>query len=109
MARGLPDPADRRAQLLALGLPDQLAPPREEIEVPADALPAIELLQACATPWRWLAVGERAIPTGLDYTAVRATAAWLGLGDDPAVLHDLRWLEAGALEALSAAADEAAP
>lgn len=72
----------------------------ESVEILADMLDAVRLFCAAGTQWRWLAAGDRAIPTGMDYAGVRAAADWLGVTAGPDLLDDLRALEAGALEVL---------
>lgn len=91
------DGADRVQQLEALGVVGVTVDP---VMVWPDCLPAIRLFAACGTQWRWAPVGYGACAVGLDYTAVAATADWLGLDRTPHLLDDLRQLEAGALEAL---------
>lgn len=97
--------ADETRQAQALGLPPEAiaalqrarcAPP---IEAPADAADAIDVLLAVATQWRWGPAG----PVGLDYPAVIAVADRLGVRLTRAVLADLQYLEAGALDEYYAA------
>lgn len=53
---------------------------------------------AMGTQWRWTSAGlGGAFKTGLDYTAIAATASGLGVSVTPQLFNDLRLLEAEAL------------
>jgi hypothetical protein len=88
-------------QLGALGL--SLADvPEEEVEVWPDAWPALRLFEALGTQWRTGQGGA----SGLDYAAVPATAAMLGIKrrDLVDIFPDLRVFEVEALAVMAEAA-----
>ncbi|MFT0580570.1 DUF1799 domain-containing protein [Pseudomonas fulva] len=70
----------------------------EEVEVWPDAWPAFRLFDALGTQWR-VASGA---PSGLDYTAIPATAAMLGIKrrDLTDIFPDLRVMEVEALSVM---------
>lgn len=85
-------------QLGALGL--SLADiEQEEVKVWPDAWPALRLFEAMGTQWR---VGQ-AGPSGLDYTAIPATAAMLAITrrNLPDIFPDLRIMEVEALAVMA--------
>ncbi|MFK3941855.1 DUF1799 domain-containing protein [Pseudomonas monteilii] len=87
-------------QLGALGL--ILADvPEEEVEVWPDAWPALRLFEALGTQWRTGQGGA----SGLDYTAVPATASMLGIKrrDLIDIFPDLRVFEVEALTIINEA------
>lgn len=71
----------------------------EEVAVWADAWPAFRLFDAMGTQWR-LGPGG---PSGLDYTAIPATASMLGITrrDLPDIFPDLRVMEVEALAVMA--------
>ena len=71
----------------------------EEVEVWPDAWPAFRLFDALGTQWRVASGG----PSGLDYTAIPATAAMLGIKrrDLTDIFPDLRVMEVEALAVLA--------
>lgn len=69
------------------------------MEVWPDAWPAFRLFDALATQWRVASGG----PSGLDYTAIPATAAMLGIKrrDLTDIFPDLRVMEVEALAVMA--------
>ncbi|MCK2109230.1 DUF1799 domain-containing protein [Pseudomonas juntendi] len=73
--------------------------PVEEVEVWPDAWPAFRLFDAMGTQWR---VGPGG-PSGLDYTAIPATASMLGIKRRHLtdIFPDLRVMEVEALAVMA--------
>ena len=81
--------------------------PRDEpLTVDPDMAPALSLFLACATQWRRAGIIGRMV--GLDYTAVEMVARIEGVTLTAAMLDDIRWLEAGAIDELCAIAERKA-
>lgn len=72
------------------------------VEVWPDAWPAFELFEALTTQWR---IGGMGVATGLDYAAIPAAAAMLGIKrhDLVGVFPDLRIMEHEALGVMAEA------
>ncbi|WP_167274732.1 DUF1799 domain-containing protein [Pantoea sp. Tr-811] len=84
--------------MAALGLtPEDID--EEEVEVWPDAWPAFRLFDALGTQWR---VGQGGA-SGLDYTAIPATASMLGIKrrDLSDIFPDLRVMEVEALAVMA--------
>ncbi|MGN8259516.1 DUF1799 domain-containing protein [Pseudomonas sp. SMSB3] len=84
--------------MAALGLtPDDIE--EEVVEVWPDAWPAFRLFDALGTQWRVAPGG----PSGLDYTAIPATASMLGINrrDLTNIFPDLRVMEVEAMAVMS--------
>lgn len=61
---------------------------------------AVGLFLAMDSQWRWTGLGlGGAMRTGLDYTALAATASLSGVTMTPALFNDIRTLELAALNA----------
>lgn len=69
----------------------------EVIEVPAPLWPLVCLFNACRTQWRMVATPGGLLCLGLDYSAVAAAAAMLGLA---LKAHQFGWLRTMEAEAL---------
>lgn len=71
----------------------------EVVEVWPDAWPAFRLFDALGTQWRVASAG----PSGLDYTAIPATASMLGIKrrDLADIFPDLRIMEVEALAVMA--------
>lgn len=89
-------PTAEQLGVLGLSLADV---PEEEVEVWPDVWPALRLFEAMSTQWRTGQGGT----SGLDYAAVPATAAMLGIRrrDLAEIFPDLRALEVEALAVMS--------
>lgn len=89
-------PSDGQLAMLGLTRADL---PEEEFEVWPDAWPAFRLFDALSTQWRTGAGG----PSGLDYNAIPATSAMLGIKrrDLPNIFPDLRIMEVEALAVMA--------
>ncbi|MDZ5602602.1 DUF1799 domain-containing protein [Pseudomonas sp. RP23018S] len=72
---------------------------QEEVEVWPDAWPALRLFEAMGTQWRVAQAGA----SGLDYTAIPATASMLGISrrDLTDIFPDLRIMEVEALAVMA--------
>ncbi len=58
---------------------------------------AMHLFMALDSQWRMLATASSVVYCGLDYTAAREVASWMGLDVSPELLSQLREMEAEAL------------
>ena len=101
-----PADPDLLEQLQALGAPPEVvaartaapADPPAPVEIWADHWPAWCWFLAAATQWRY--AGETAVPLGLDYGGVEATARMAEIEVTPARFSELRLLETAAVSAL---------
>ena len=91
-------PGSLADDLRALGASDETLAEwegaREPFALWPDAGPAFELFTASATQWTVAGMGG---VLGLDYTAVRVVAEWIGVVVNRAIFDDLRVMEAEAV------------
>jgi hypothetical protein len=73
----------------------------EDVEIWLDNWPVFRLFNALRTQWRTGACGA----TGLDYTAIRDVASYIGVKKRqiPEMFHDLQLMEAEALAVMAEA------
>lgn len=96
------EPGPSEADLAAFGL--SLADiPDKDCEVLADNWPAFRLFNALSTQWRTGACGA----TGLDYTAIREVAGFLGIKKKQIaeIFPDLQVMEIEAIAVMAEARD----
>lgn len=75
------------------------ARPDHGIEIGPDEVDAVNLFYAMTTQWRWLAMSGRR--SGMDYDAMPAVAAMLGLEMTPSLFLDVQLMEIEALRIMA--------